>query len=377
MRILFFDCFSGISGDMTVGALLDLGVDINDLRAELAKLSISDEFSIEEEDVQNHGIRCKSFKVIVNNHEHNNEHAHVHTARTFADICNIIDESELKASIKTLSKNIFEEIAKAEAKVHGKEIDEIHFHEVGAVDSIVDIIGTAICIDWLEIDEVYSSTLCDGTGFVECQHGTLPVPVPAVAEMLNESMIPCISRDINTELITPTGLAIIKVFAKSFGRSPAMKIIKSGYGAGTRDTGSLNALRITLGESIEETAVDVTVIETNIDDATGEELSLAFDKLIEAGALDVFYTPIFMKKNRPAYKLSVICAPSEVQKFADIILAHTPAIGVRYYSAGRIVMDRETEEYETEFGPVRVKTTKYKDITKRKFEFDDTKNAQS
>jgi uncharacterized protein (DUF111 family) len=156
-----------------------------------------------------------------------------------------------------------------------------------------------------------------------------------------------------------------------------MKIIKSGYGAGTRDTGSLNALRITLGESIEETAVDVTVIETNIDDATGEELSLAFDKLIEAGALDVFYTPIFMKKNRPAYKLSVICAPSEVQKFADIILAHTPAIGVRYYSAGRIVMDRETEEYETEFGPVRVKTTKYKDITKRKFEFDDTKNAQS
>ncbi len=428
MKVLYFDCFSGISGDMVIGALMDLGVEEEAFKRELSKLKLSGYDFIIKKTVKN-SITVTDFKVVLdeeiyakhnkdyvhincedmdkqkehehfdnnssstNNYQHNDhnhddddhhehghgheyKHHHVHGEhhhdRNLKDIETLIDSSDLSNNVKQFSKKVFSEIAFAEAKVHNKTVEEVHFHEVGAVDSIVDIVGTAICLDLLKIDRIYSSPLHDGTGFIECQHGRLPVPVPAVMEMLTNSNIPYIVEDINTELVTPTGIGIIKCLAHSFGNMPKMLINKVGYGGGKRDTGRLNALRCIMGTMNKIDNIDeIVVLSTNIDDMNPEILGFVMDKLFEAGALDVYYTPVYMKKNRPAVELTVLCEGDKEHIIVDIILKDTTTLGIRKNITQRYKMDRETVKVNTKYGEVRVKVSKYGEFEKYAPEYED------
>jgi uncharacterized protein (TIGR00299 family) protein len=416
MKVLYFDCFSGISGDMVIGALMDLGVEEEVFRRELGKLKLSGYDFIIKKIVKN-SIAVTDFKVVLeqdicakydkahehldcgnvdgqkehqhfdensscidelqhsnhHDHHHNDDHSHTHNhARNLKDIEELIDSSDLSDKVKEFSKKVFSEIAFAEAKVHNMAVEEVHFHEVGAVDSIVDIVGTAICLDLLEIEKVYSSPLHDGTGFIECQHGRLPVPVPAVMEMLTNGKIPYIVEDINTELVTPTGMGIIKCLAHSFGNIPKMQITKVGYGGGKRDTGRLNALRCIMGTMKETSNTDeIVVLKTNIDDMNPEILGFVMDKLFEVGALDVYYTPVYMKKNRPAIELTVLCDEDKEQFIVDIILKETTTLGIRKTLTQRYKMDRETVKVNTKYGEVRVKVSKYGEFKKYSPEYED------
>lgn len=245
MKVLYLDCTSGISGDMTLAALLDLGVDKDFLVSELKKLNVDGyELIIQKKD--RHSIQMMDVDVILLNQE-DHQHHH-HNERNLEMISKIIDNSGIAENAKEISKRIFTEIAKAEARVHGKSIGDVHFHEVGAIDSIIDIVGVAICIDALNVDVIYSSPLHDGHGFIQCRHGLLPVPVPAVMAMLEGSDIPVVQDDVNTEMITPTGMGIIKCLAADFIKMPAMKIEKTGYGSGKRDTGRFGAVRAIMGK---------------------------------------------------------------------------------------------------------------------------------
>lgn len=391
MKVLYFDCFSGISGDMTLGALIDLGIDRELFLSELDKLNLAG-YEIRIENSIKNGITGTDVHVILNSdyeeysekriqheheshdHHHGHEHHehrhhmhhHEHNSRNLKDIEELIDASELKLSIKEFSKKVFDEIARAEAKVHNKSVNEVHFHEVGAIDSIVDIVGTAICLDLLGVQKVYSSPLHDGKGFVECQHGKIPVPVPAVLEMLKGSKIPLITENIDTELVTPTGMGIIKCLADDFGNMPAILIDRIGYGMGKRDTGGFNALRVVMGTLFgqDEAMEEIAVLETNIDDMNPEMISYTMEKLFEAEALDVFFTPVYMKKNRPAVVVTVLCNPSDERKLVDIILKETTSLGVRRSLARRHCMHRETISINTEYGEVDVKIASQGDYKK-------------
>ncbi len=369
MKTLYFECYSGISGDMTVGALLDLGIDFDKFLGEIKKLNIKDlNVSVEKKKLK--GICGTSFYVKENG-TYNHGHRHLE------DIINIINNSSIGVKAKKISVEIFKEIAEAEAKVHGTDISEVHFHEVGAVDSIADIVGAAICIELLGVEKIYSSELYDGRGTVECAHGILPVPVPAVMQMLKGSQIPLIQKDILTELVTPTGMAIIKVLSSNFGRMPAMKVLATGWGFGKKDTGGINALRVVLGESCSEiNDTDSFLIEANIDDMSPEAMAFAMEKLFENGALDVFFTPIYMKKNRPAYMLSVIIKPDCESVIADIIFKHTTSSGYRKQNLSRNILKREIINVDTEYGLIRVKKIILPDGKIRwKPEYEDCKNA--
>jgi pyridinium-3,5-bisthiocarboxylic acid mononucleotide nickel chelatase len=400
LNFLYFDCFSGISGDMTLGALLDLGIDKGLFLSELGKLRLEG-YNINIVSRTKNGIVGTNVEVLLteecvkepqevqhthsahghDQHSHtlNNtaaEHHHnTHNARNLRDIEKLIDLSELTLNVKEFSKKVFREIAGAEAKVHNKAIDEVHFHEVGAVDSIVDIVGTAICLDMLGVDKVYSSPLHDGKGFIECQHGVIPVPVPAVMEMLSGSKIPLISEDVGTELVTPTGMGIIKVLANAFGDMPAALIEKVGYGMGKRETGRFNALRIMLGTFAENRLhnEEVIILETNIDDSSPEILGYVVGKLLDSGALDVFYTPIYMKKNRPAYMLTVISSEKNEAILVDIILKETSTLGIRKNRCERYCMNRDIINVATPFGEVRVKVASMGDFKKIAPEYEDCK----
>lgn len=373
MKVLYFDCFSGISGDMTLGALMDLGVDEQVFRKELDKLKLEGYKLVIGKSIKN-GITGMDVNVILTDDEHNHNHSLDHHARNLRDIEALIDESGVSQSVKDFSKKVFREIAAAEAKVHDKDIYEVHFHEVGAVDSIVDIVGTAICLDLLGVDRVYASKLHDGHGFIKCQHGTIPVPVPAVMQMLSESRIPLVQTDISTELITPTGMGIIKCLSSGFGSMPQMFVDRVGYGMGKRDTGGFNALRLIMGTMDEvdnDTSDEVVLLETNIDDMNGEALGYTMEQLFENGALDVFYTPIFMKKNRPAVMLTVIARIQDEEKLADMILRETTTLGIRRSSFKRYCMNREIIKVSTEFGDVRVKVASKNGFTKYAPEYED------
>ncbi|NMB34316.1 MAG: nickel pincer cofactor biosynthesis protein LarC [Clostridium sp.] len=393
MKVLYFDCFSGISGDMVLGALIDLGVDVNVLRAELEKLKVEG-FSISVEKKIKNSIAVTDFDVITNEgehqhaghqhaehqhteHQHTGHHHHHTPARNLDDIKKIIDNAGLNENVVRLSKTIFKEIAKAEAKVHNMKIDDIHFHEVGAIDSIVDIVGASICIDLLGVDRIYSSPLHEGTGFIECQHGKLPVPVPAVMEMLVESNIPyIIDNDVNTELITPTGIGIIKTLADGFGEMPPMMVEKVGYGSGKREIGRLNALRCIMGTMVENDADgDIVVLKTNVDDMSPEILGYVMDLLLEKGALEVFYVPVYMKKNRPGVMLTVLCKKDEEKRFTDIILRETSTLGVRRTSAKRYVLERKKKYIDTKFGKLGIKEAYLGGSEKFAPEFEDCKAA--
>lgn len=383
MKTLYLDAFSGISGDMFIGALLDLGVDFNTFRSELAKLHVSG-YRLDQRRFPRNSIYGTSFEVLLN---HEKDHGfiehHDHEARHLNTILSLIADSDLSENVKRQATAIFTEIARAEAAVHHLPLEQVHFHEVGALDSIVDIIGSCIALEQLGVDHVCASELTDGSGFIQVAHGQMPVPVPAVIQMRIGTDIPIKQRpDIRTELITPTGMGLIKVLVSHFGPIPEYQtLLGTGYGFGKRETGSFNALRALLfdtkksARTVEGDRDTVLLIETNLDNQTGESLRFAMDRLIDAGALDVFFTPIYMKKNRPAYKLSVLCTSEERDRFTDLLFTHTRTLGVRYQLMQRSVMRRHFETVETKFGPIRLKIAGHGTLIRQTAEYDDCAKA--
>lgn len=359
MKTLYFDCSSGISGNMTLGALLEIIGDDNFLLDELKKLHL-DGYRIEISNKVKNGITGKYVDVILDEenehtHEHNHHH-HVH--RNLNDVNEIIDKSSIDEKSKDLAKRIFLRVAKAESKVHNKPLEEVHFHEVGAIDSIIDIVGTAILINKINPDKILSSIVNDGYGFIECAHGTMAVPVPATTEIFASSNVKFRQIDIDTELVTPTGAAIIAELAEDFTTLPAMITRKIGWGAGYKDISIPNVLKVYLGD-MEEFCENFIVMETNIDDCSGEILGYTEELLLKNGALDVFFTPIFMKKNRPAYRMTVACRKEDMYNLQKIIFRETTTIGIRYRSEYRTELERENIEIETKYAKIRAKKVKY------------------
>lgn len=348
MKTLFFDCFAGISGDMTVAALLDLGVPLEALQSGLAALSLpAGSYRLEAGRTSRHGIGAMQFIVHVAHHQ---PHRH------YRDIAEMIDQSRLPARVKERAQLVFLRLAEAEARVHGVEIDRVHFHEVGGVDSIVDIVGTAICLEHLGIGAIHASPLPLGSGYVETAHGRLPVPAPATAELLKG--IP-VHGDIGPgERVTPTGAAIAAALSAGFGGAPAMTVRGIGCGAGSREFADLpNILRVVLGETSASLSRDeIVVAETHIDDMNTEILGYVMERLLQGGALDVAFSPLQMKKNRPGVKLTILSSPEKLDELARLVLRETTAAGVRYYPANRLVLGRAGEERETSLGRVRVKS---------------------
>lgn len=357
MKILYFDCSSGICGNMTLGALLDIIDDENYFFNEIKKLNL-DGYKIEISKKESYGINGRYVNVIVdgkdeygNIHHHEHNHHHNHKHRNLNDVNEVIDKSNLDDKTKNLAKEMFLKVANAESKVHGKPIDEVHFHEVGAIDSIIDIVGTAILINKINPDIIVSSVVNEGHGFIECAHGKMSVPVPATSQIFTTENVRFKQIDVDTELVTPTGAAIISTLAKDYTIMPEMKLEKVGYGAGFKDIGYSNLLKVYYGEMTGSKS-DMYVIETNIDDSNGEELGYTMEKLFKNNANDVFYTPIFMKKNRPAYKLEVICEKENLDNLLEIIFKETTTIGARFYKVDRAELKREKIEIDTKYGKV-------------------------
>ncbi|AVP60807.1 nickel pincer cofactor biosynthesis protein LarC [Clostridium sporogenes] len=403
-KILYYDCFSGISGDMNLGALIDLGVDKDHLLKELAKLNINDEFEIKINKDSRKGISGTKVDVILKNsydhnheHEHNHEcehrhkhnhqndhnhehgHNHDHNHRNLININKIIDNSELKNNVKKISKDIFLEVAKAEGKVHNKPLEEVHFHEVGATDSIVDIVGAAICLDYLKVDKVLCSKVQVGSGFVKCAHGTMPVPAPATAEILKD--IPMVSsEEIPFEATTPTGAAIVASTVYKFTQNKNFHIEKVGYGIGGKDLSDIpNVLRIFLAENKEQEGNDIEqeealVLECNIDDMNSEIYEYVINKLLNEGASDAYITPIIMKKTRPAAKLTVLCENKLENIMKEIMFKETTTLGIRKYSVEKSMLKRKVEKVNTIYGEVSVKKSYLKgQVLNSKPEYEDCK----
>jgi len=346
MKACYLDAFSGISGDMMVGALLDAGADAASLTDALHTLGTGARFRIEK--TNRRGIAASKFHVDAGESK---SHRHL------SHILDLIEASGMPARARDNAKLVFVRLGEAEAKVHGMPLDQVHFHEVGAVDSICDIAGACIAFDLLGIDEIYAAPVNVGSGTVNTEHGVLPVPAPATAELLNGK--PVYSRGPAMELTTPTGAAIAVTLATRFGPMPAMRISATGYGAGDRDFPEhANVLRVIVGElSGASEATSVSVLEANIDDATPQLLGYAMERLLEAGALDVTLAPVLMKKNRPGTLLSVIAKPEDRERLAELIFAETTTLGLRVFEAGRRVKARAIREIETAYGMVRFKTS--------------------
>lgn len=401
MKILYFDCFSGISGDMFLGAMLDIGVQEDYLRHQLNKLKLSG-YELEvftdqrkgitgtrvnvrllgEDDVHDHSHHCEDHEHHhdSNHHSHNHHdsdhhhhshdhnhhqghqhHVHHEAHRNLHDITKIIQDSDLSEAIKRISINMFTQVAKAEAKIHGKTIENVHFHEVGAVDSIVDIVGAAICIDALQVDKILFSSIAVGGGFVNCAHGKFPVPAPATVEILKGIRIS--SGEVEKELTTPTGAAIVKVLADEITNHKEFTIKKIGYGIGKRDNPVPNVLRVFLGEidaspnlQLSKSEHTDIIIECNIDDCNPEIYPFVMEKLLEAGAMDVWITPIVMKKGRSAINLNVLCNQKKSEEMIQIIFEETTTIGVRTYGVTKVMMDRKTITLQTPYGAVSFKS---------------------
>lgn len=350
MRIAYLDCFSGISGDMTIAAFLDAGLKLSVLSRELKKLHIKG-YELRARKVLRGGIVGTKFDCIKTG-EYTGH-------RKLEDIIAIIRKSSLGAGVKKLALDIFNNIGSAEAKIHGFPKGEaVWLHELGDIDSIVDIVGVAIAIDSLGIDEVYASGINMGSTSVKTAHGSIPIPSPAALELLKGA--PVKISDLRAELVTPTGAGVLKTLTKGFGVMPSMKINKIGYGAGSRQIeGFPNMLRILIGSSSAPAFNEdnVMVAETNIDDMNPQHLEYVFEKLFSAGALDVYSSGIQMKKSRPALKLSVICAPKDLKMISSVIFSETTTIGIRYYAAGRYKLERRTVTARTKYGKVRVKVS--------------------
>jgi hypothetical protein len=398
-RILYFDCFAGASGDMIIGALLDLGLDLELLKAELAKLGLEG-YEIRARKIMKSGFSATKFDVLDKNgrlhdhgydndsdhvrhdeyyhrphhnpdydlhhgdqghhedfHRHHHEHFH---HKNLSDIVYLIEQSQLPADVKGKSIAIFNRLAAAEAKIHGTVTEEVHFHEVGAMDAIIDIVGAVIGVHLLGIDRILVSPLPAGKGFVQCQHGIIPVPAPAAIELLQGMTM--YGSEHEGETVTPTGAAIVSTLAEACGPMPEMTIVKVGYGAGTREFAVPNVLRAVMGEEITKdvpyydcSVETVAELEANIDDMNPEFFDYIFDRLLKNGALDVFLLPVQMKKNRPATILKVLCAERDLHTMAGLLFTETSTIGVRVNRWQRFCLRREVIRVQTEFGEVRVK----------------------
>lgn len=389
MRIAYIDCFSGISGDMLLGALVDAGVPLELLQQTTRALNLGAELSAHR--VDRNGIGATKVDVIVegvkdepldvhedHRHEHNHDHPHTHdhghahhhhhdhadhkhshVHRGLLEIRAIIDAAPITTNAKAIAQKAFQLLGEAEAKIHNKDIESVHFHEVGSVDAIVDIVCGAVAADSLNIDHWLCSPLNVGSGTVKCAHGTLPVPAPATLELLKDA--PIYSGDVQKELVTPTGAAMIRALVTEFGALPPMRISCTGYGAGARSLpGMANVARITIGESVERQTLGaprdtVSVIEANIDDMSPQLFGYAMERLLEAGALDVFHTPVQMKKNRPGALLTVLARPSDTERLAALVFAETTTIGVRVREESRFTLAREYVSVNTCWGEVRIK----------------------
>lgn len=346
MKIIYFDCYAGISGDMTVGALLDLGVPLEYLRVELGRLRLpAGSYELSTSRTERQHMPALKFDVAVHD---------VHTHRHYAGIDAMIAGSDLADPVKESCRAIFRRLAEAEARVHGVAIEQVHFHEVGAIDSIIDIVAVAICLEYLQVKKIYASAVPLGSGFVNTAHGRLPVPAPATAELLQG--LPVHGECGAGERVTPTGAAIVAALATGFGKQPAMLLEKTGCGAGGKDFPDCpNILRAFLGSLEQTDGDDVIVAEANVDDSTPEILGYVMERLFEEGALDVFFTPIQMKKNRPGVMMSFLCRSQELDRLAHLLLAETSAIGLRHYRADRIILRRRVVEAQSGFGSVRYK----------------------
>ena len=348
-RVIYFDCFSGISGDMILGSLVDLGVDVKLIRKELKKINLKG-YKLTSHQVKRNGIMgTKVYVVIDPSIQKRNQ------ARSFTDIKKLIVKSSLSENVKTDSIEIFRRIGTVEAKIHGTSLDKIHFHEIGAIDSIVDIVGGAICMSLLNIDIVFSSALNTGEGLINCEHGTIPIPAPATLKLLEG--IPCYSSGTKNELTTPTGAAFIGYYGSKFGSLPKMNIMKSGYGAGSHEIKEIpNLLRVVLGEVlIPSKIITMKVIETNIDDMNPEFYDHIMSQLLIAGAADVFLTAVHMKKNRPGTLLTTVVSNDKFHSVVQIILEETSTFGIRHYDVVRTELKRENKLIKTPFGKVRIK----------------------
>lgn len=346
MNIGYFDCFSGAAGDMILAAMLSAGLCETELRKDLGKLNVTG-FELEISQVKKQGLAATHVNVRGTDKP---EHRHLH------HITKIIDDSALSTTIKDRARRIFTRLAEAEAKVHGTTTDKVHFHEVGAIDAIVDVVGASIGVERLGLSRIVCSPLPTGSGIVHCQHGVMPVPAPATAELLRG--VPIAACDEPGELLTPTGAAILTTLVESFGPLPAMRIGRIGYGAGTRE-GKMrpNVLRLLVGESVDSTdeCDEVVLLETNLDDATGEQIAHAFDALFAAGALDVFTIPITMKKGRPGVLFSILAPPERQTACEEALFSNTTTFGIRRQTCTRSKLARQVETVSTRFGPIRVK----------------------
>ncbi|HEV8429726.1 MAG TPA: nickel pincer cofactor biosynthesis protein LarC [Pyrinomonadaceae bacterium] len=346
MKTLYFDCFAGASGDMILGAMVAAGVDPNYLRTQLSTLPVRG-FGINFETVNRSGLSATYARV---------ETAHEHKHRHLSDIKQIIEGSGLASSVKQRAIQIFTRLAEAEARVHNEPVDHVHFHEVGALDAIVDVVGAAICFDALKIDRFVCSPLHVGSGMVKMAHGQFPIPPPAVAELLNG--VPFYATDIKGELLTPTGAAIITTVCSEYGPIPKMTTEVTGYGAGTREYHDFpNVLRVMLGETEAGDAKDerLWMLETNLDDASPQIVGYVMDRVLELGALDCFFTPVQMKKNRPGVLLSVLCGREEKEAVMKLLFMETTTLGVRSYEVSRRALERSVIRVETQYGPIDVK----------------------
>ena len=348
MKIAYFNCFAGAAGDMLVAAMLDAGLELEFLKAQLATLGL-EKLDIKLTETKRCGLRALGFVPIVpKQHQH----------RNLRQITEIISRSKITEPAKKTAITIFEKVAQAEAAVHGKDPNDIHFHELGALDSIVDIVSASIGLEALDVEKVYCSVLSVGGGTVKCAHSIIPVPAPATAELLKG--IPIVGGPAQVELFTPTAAAILVTVVDRFCPLPSMKIEAVGYGAGSLESEEFpNVVRLIIGQTVEETqanADSVCLLETNIDDAGGELIGLVTEKLFTQGALDVFSTPIYMKQNRPAVQLSVICKIEDIQQLEQILFTEGLTFGVRKQIMQRSKLAREFVTVETEFGKIRIKT---------------------
>ena len=380
MKTLYFECAMGAAGDMLMGALYELYPEkekfLRDMNALIPGVVL------EAETVQRQGIAGTHMRVVIHGHEegehhhhhhdhpHDHEHHHHHEHHSLADIEAMIDSFSLPQSVRTDAKRVYALIAQAESAAHGVEVGEVHFHEVGAMDAVVDVTGVCYLMHLLAADEVWASPVTVGGGTVHTAHGLLPVPAPATARLLTG--VPVTAGDIAAELCTPTGAALLRTFAGCWGAMPDGVILGCGYGCGTKDFPRANCVRAFLIDPLvrtEEPNDAVTELKANIDDMTGEDLGFAMDRLLEAGALDVSYTPVYMKKNRPGVVLTCLCCPKDADRLAAELLRHTSTFGVRRTDCPRYAMEVSTETVDTAYGPIPRKTGTGYSLTKSKPEY--------
>lgn len=359
MNIIYFDAFAGIAGDMTVAALLDLGLPFDYLQKELQKLALpTNSYRLFCTKTERKGMSGNHFKVELSadghGHDHQHGHHHDHHHRSYADIRKLIDESSLSERARLLAQQIFLKLAEAEAVAHQVAVDEVCFHEVGAMDSIVDIAGTAIGLDWLQADQIYCSPIPLGGGFVNTAHGRLPVPAPATALLMKELLVhgSCAAG----ERVTPTGAAILAALAKPVATMPPMQLVNIGHGAGSQDFDDCpNILRCFVGKPVFTGTDEVLELACNLDDATPEQIGYTTQRLFTAGAIDVWTVPIQMKKQRPGVLLAALCKDDKQSELATIMMRETGTLGVRVQRTKRFVQERSIIERQTKWGTVRYK----------------------